>query len=110
MTRAEWTEWIVMIAIILLWWPVLFWGWMPDYYRYGLTVVSAGALITIFVRRLRRMNQGFSESERMMAAKRAMEDQLRGGKPTLDEKRPPDVSDKLPFGPRADGQAPDDEE
>jgi hypothetical protein len=60
-------------------------------------VISAGALIGIFVRRLKRVNQGFSESENMMAARRAMEDQLRGGKPTLDEKRPPDVSGIMPL-------------
>jgi len=110
MSKTEWAEWIAMIVIIVLWWPVLFSPWAPDYYRYGLSVLSAATLITIFVRRIGRMNKGFSESENMMAAKRAMEDQLRGGKPSLDEKRPPDVSGHMPVGPGETPERPEDEE
>ncbi|MBP8952304.1 MAG: hypothetical protein KBI47_07930 [Armatimonadetes bacterium] len=96
MTRVELLEWLTMIAIIVLWWPVVFVGWAPGFYRYPLYVVSAVSLVAIFRNRLKRLNEGFSESELMMEARRRAEDEARGGKPSLDEKQPPDVSDKLP--------------
>lgn len=96
MTRVELLEWLTMIAIILLWWPVVFAGWAPPFYRYPLYVVSAVSLIVIFRNRLSRLNDGFRESEMMMDARRKAEDEARGGKPSLDEKQPPDVSGRFP--------------
>ena len=99
MTRSELSEWIAMILIIILWWPPLFAGWFPDWYRYCLYLLSFVVLGGIFVRRLRRVNEGFRMSEGMMQAKIAAEEQARGGKPSLDEKTPPDVSGQVPFMP-----------
>ena len=99
MTRVELVEWITMIAIIVLWWPVIFAGWAPSYYRYPLYVISFVVLVVILRNRLKRLNEGFAVSEEMMDAQRKVEQAARGGKPALDEKAPPDVSDQLPFTP-----------
>jgi hypothetical protein len=99
MTRSELLEWIAMLLIIVLWWPVLFMSWSPDWYRWSLTLVSAIVLTVIFVRRLRQVNEGFAMSESMMRARIEAEELARGGKPDLDEKTPPDVSVQLPFTP-----------
>ena len=105
MSRSELAEWIVMILVIILWWPVIFLGWAPRFYQYPLYVFSAVSLLVIFVRRLGRMNEGFRDSEGMMRTKIAAEEQARGGRPSLDEKAPPDVSSQLPFMPG--GRPPD---
>ena len=101
MNRTELAEWIVMILVIVLWWPVVFADWSPEYYRYPLYVFSFVSLVGILVLRLRRLNEGFKVSEGMMQQKIAAEEQARGGKPSLDEKAPPDVSGKVPFIPGA---------
>lgn len=97
MSRTELIEWLVMILVIVLWWPLIFTDWGPTYYRFPLYAFSAVSLIAILVRRVARMQEGFAVSEQMMRAKIAAEEQARGGKPLLDEKKPPDVSDRLPF-------------
>lgn len=97
MSRTEWVETIAMILIIVLWWPVIFLGWGPPYYRGPLTVVSVVVVLAIFIVRLRRVNQGFSQSERLMQIRFEAEKKARGGDPSLDETRPPDVSSQLPF-------------
>ena len=94
MTRSEFIEWLLMLLIIILWWPVLFGSWSADWYRWSLTVFSAVTLSVIFVRRLKKVNEGFEMSESMMRARIAAEEQARGGKPSLDEKTPPDVTGK----------------
>ncbi len=68
MPRAELIEWAVMLAIIVGWWPMVFFGWGPAYYKYPLYAVSFIALGIIFVRRLRRTREGLEESERMKQA------------------------------------------
>ncbi len=68
MPRAELIEWIVMLAIIVAWWPMVFLGWGPVYYRFPLYVASLIALAIIFIRRLRRTREGLAESERMKQA------------------------------------------
>lgn len=107
MSRAELIEWLVMILVIVLWWPLVFTEWGPQYYRYPLYVFSAVSLVTILVRRVARMQEGFAVSEKMMRAKIAAEEAARGGKPPLDERQPPDVSDQLPF---VAGPSPEDEQ
>ncbi len=101
MSKSELAEWLAMILVIVLWWPILFFNWGPAPYRIFLYAYSILALGIILVRRWRRVNEGFAVSESMMRAKLAAEEQARGGKPSLDEKRPPDVSDRLPFAPPA---------
>ncbi len=68
MPRAELIEWAVMLAIIVGWWPMVFLGWGPAYYKYPLYAVSFIALGIIFIRRLRRVHTGLKESERMKQA------------------------------------------
>ncbi len=99
MSKTELVEWTVMILIIVLWWPVVFMAWGPAWYQYPLSVVSFGALLVIFRNRLRRLNQGFQVSEEMMEARHKAEEMARGGRPSLDEKEAPDVSEQLPFMP-----------
>ena len=65
MPRTELIEWIVMLAIIVAVWPIVFLGWGPAYYKYPLYAVSFIALAIIFIRRLRRTRDGLAESERM---------------------------------------------
>ena len=65
MPRAELIEWVVMLGIIVGWWPMVFLGWGPAYYRFPLYVASLIALAIIFIRRLRRVHTGLKESERM---------------------------------------------
>lgn len=97
MSRIELAEWLAMILVIVLWWPVVFAAWGPPWYRIPLTVGSLVILGLIFRRRLALLNQGFSESERMMQMRFEAEKRARGGDPDLSEKRPPDVSDQLSF-------------
>ena len=113
MSRAELIEWLVMILVIVLWWPLIFTDWGPTYYRFPLYAFSAVSLIAILLRRLARMQEGFAVSEQMMRAKIAAEEQARGGKPRLDEDKPPDVSDRLPFltaAPPEDQEADDEDQ
>ena len=107
MSKTELVEWIIMILIIVLWWPVVFMGWGPASYQYPLSIVSFATLIAILRNRLKRLNQGFQVSEEMMAARYKAEEMARGGKPSLDEKKPPDVSGQPPFMPPP--TPPDDE-
>ncbi len=65
MAPGELAEWIVMIAIVVGWWPIVFFGWAPPYYRFPLYSISLIALVIIFLRRLRRIREGLEESERM---------------------------------------------
>ncbi len=65
MARGELIEWIVMLAIIVAVWPIVFFGWAPPYYRFPLYAISLIALVIIFLRRLRRTREGLEESERM---------------------------------------------
>lgn len=97
MSKSELAEWLVMILIILVWWPPIFFNWGPAWYMTGLYAISGVGLMAILIRRLRRMQEGFEVSEQMMRTKIAAEEQARGGKPSLDEKQPPDVSAQLPF-------------
>jgi len=108
MSKTELVEWIAMILVIVLWWPMLFFDWAPAYYRYPLYVVSVVVLLAVFRARLRRLNEGFRVSETMMDARRRAEDAARGGKPSLDEKEPPDVTGQLPFMPGSPPENADD--
>lgn len=103
MSRIELAEWLAMILIIVLWWPLIFSTWGPAWYRYPLIAVSAVALVAIFIRRLKLVNDGFRMSEQMMQARFEAERKARGGDPDLSEQTPPNVMNQLPL-PRPDGR------
>jgi hypothetical protein len=67
-TRQELWEWVAMIAIIISWWPRLFLGWGNPVYLGVIYVVGPVILVVIFVRRLRRMNEGFDHSKTIIDA------------------------------------------
>ncbi len=70
MDRSELAEWIVMLLVIVMWWPPLLFGWGPDWYRYPLYVVSIVTLSYILARRWRRMQEGLRHSQQMLDAQR----------------------------------------
>lgn len=85
MDRKEALEWSAMLLVIVAWWPILLAGWGPPWYRHAVEVYSVLALGFIFWRRLRRVNEGLAESERMMQQKIEAERAARGGDPSLDD-------------------------
>jgi hypothetical protein len=102
MSRIELVEWLAMILIIVLWWPLVFTTWGPDWYRYPLIAFSVISLAAIFIRRMNLVREGFRISEQMMQARFEAERQARGGDPDLNERTPPDVLHQLPL-PRPNG-------
>ena len=70
MEREEWIEWIALIVVILLWWPLLLFHWFPLPYRIFLYAFSAAVLVTITVRRVRRVREGLHYSNEIMESQR----------------------------------------
>ncbi len=68
MERAEVIEWIVIIGAILAWWPRIFMGYNPLWYHVLIYYVTPLLLALIFVRRLRRMEQGLEYSRKIVDA------------------------------------------
>lgn len=70
MKWAEVAEWIVIMLIIVLWWPRIFLGYGynhdPMWYHILTHYVSPLVLIVIVLRRWRRMQEGFDYSEEML--------------------------------------------
>lgn len=66
MQRTELIEWIVMIGVIVAWWPRVFMGYDPLWYHVLVYYVTPLALIVIFVRRYRRMEKGLEYSQKVM--------------------------------------------
>jgi hypothetical protein len=62
MSAGELVEGLVMIAVIVAWWPLIFLGWQAPAYRLALYLGSAILLAIILVRRVLRLEQGFRES------------------------------------------------
>jgi len=65
MERDELIEWIVIIACIVLWWPLIF-GFRPPWYLPALCIGETAALLVIFFRRLARVRAGLKYSEDVM--------------------------------------------
>jgi membrane protein implicated in regulation of membrane protease activity len=71
MPRREWIETLVMIVVILLWWPYVFAPLAPGLfafaghplYRQLLFVVTPIPLVVIFVLRLRRYRSALREAQ-----------------------------------------------
>ena len=78
MSRAELIEAIIMIAIIIGFWPVVFLGWFPDAYKYAYYGISGVIVLLIFILRLGRMRAGLKYSRQM----RDLQDEAQsGGRP-----------------------------
>lgn len=66
MERRELVEWIVIIAIIVAWWPRIFLGFDAAWYYALIYYVSPVVLILIFVGRYRKMQAGLEYSQKVM--------------------------------------------
>jgi hypothetical protein len=70
MNRVEVIEWIVIMLVIVSWWPRIFLGYGynhdPMWYHLLTHYVSPLVLIVIVLRRWRRMQEGFHYSEEML--------------------------------------------
>ncbi len=65
MSRDELIEGIIMLLIIIGFWPVVFLGWFPDLYKYAYYGISGVLVILIFIRRLARVRAGLKYSHKM---------------------------------------------
>jgi hydrogenase-4 membrane subunit HyfE len=82
MERDELWEWLALIAVIMLWWPLILFGWFPLWYRICVYVVSAVVVIVVLIRRIRRVREGLRYSEEILEAQRKAQ-----GPPPLGGKR-----------------------
>ena len=94
MSRRELVEWILILLIIIAWWPRVFLGYDPLWYHILIYYLAPVVLILIFVRRFRAMQEGFDYSERMMKAQRPTQT-LDSGLSDQKQQSPP--SSPLPF-------------
>ena len=92
MSRDELIEGIVMIAIIIGFWPVAFLGWFPDIYKYAYYGISGVLVILIFIRRLARIRAGLKYSRKM----RDLRDQAQSGDRPMPLLPPDDSNEKSP--------------
>ena len=88
MSRDELIEGIIMILIIIGFWPVVFLGWFPDSYKYVYYGITGVLVILIFIRRLGRIRAGLKYSRTM---RDLQEEAQSGGRPM--PFLPPDESD-----------------
>ncbi len=68
MERGELIEWVLIIAVIMAWWPRIFLGFDPPWYHALIFYVSPLVLAVILVRRYRRMQAGFEYSRKIVDA------------------------------------------
>lgn len=66
MSRKELIEWIVILVIIVAWWPRIFLNYDPLWYHILIYYVSPVVLFLIFLNRHRKMQAGFDYSEAMI--------------------------------------------
>ncbi len=91
MSRDELIEGIIMLLIIIGFWPVVFLGWFPDAYKYGYYGISGALVFLIFIRRLARVRAGLKYSRKM---RDLQEEAQSGGRP-------------MPFLPRDESKGED---
>ena len=72
MERDELWEWLGLIAAILVWWPALL-GWFPLPYKVFVYAFSAGVVVFIGARRIRRVREGLRHSQEIMDYQRGKE-------------------------------------
>jgi hydrogenase-4 membrane subunit HyfE len=70
MEREELYEWIALILAILLWWPLILFGWFPLPYKIFVYVFSAVILVGLLIRRIRRLREGLSYSQEILESQR----------------------------------------
>ncbi len=89
MSRDELIEGIIMLLIIIGFWPVVFLGWFPDLYKYVYYGISGVLVILIFIRRVARVRAGLKYSRTM----RDLREQAQSGARPMPF-MPPDDSDE----------------
>ncbi len=89
MRRDELIEGIIMLVIIIGFWPVAFLGWFPDFYKYVYYGISGVLVILIFIRRLARIRAGLKYSRTM----RDLQEEAQAGAEAMPF-MPPDESDE----------------
>ncbi len=89
MSRDELVESIIMLLIIIGFWPTVFLGWFPDIYKYVYYGISGVLVILIFIRRLARIRAGLKYSRQM---RNLREEAQSGARPM--PFTPPDESDE----------------
>jgi hypothetical protein len=71
MTRGEWLEWLIPIAIIVAFWPVIF-SSVPGWYIYAWSGFSVIAMAWILYRRISRYREDLHNAREMMKMQREM--------------------------------------
>jgi len=66
--RNELVEWIVIVLVIVAWWPRIFFGYDPLWYHLLIYYISPIVLVVILVVRYRRVREGFEYSEQVIRA------------------------------------------
>jgi hypothetical protein len=66
MERVELVEQVVLILAIASLWPYVF-GYREDWYKWGVLVPVLAAMVVIFVRKLRRMNEAMAAAREELA-------------------------------------------
>ena len=92
MSRDELIEGIIMLLIIVGFWPVVFLGWFPDLYKYVYYGITGVLVILIFIRRLARVHAGLKYSRKM----RDLRDQAQSGARPMPFLPPDDSNEKSP--------------
>ncbi len=68
MERNELIEWIVMLLVIVAWWPKIFFNYDPGWYQVLIYLVTPLTLMAIFAIRYRRVREGFEYSKGIIDA------------------------------------------
>ncbi len=92
MSRDELIEGIIMLLIIIGFWPVAFLGWFPDFYKYVYYGISGVLVILIFIRRLARVHAGLKYSRKM----RDLQEEAQSGGRPMPFLPPEDSNEKSP--------------
>lgn len=102
MNWREAVEWVVILLIIVSWWPRIFFGYGYGYdpMWYHVLTHYLGPLILIFIvlRRWRRMQEGFRYSEEMLKHQQPARPEGKGDKGQGKDSGKP----SLPFMPPSD--------
>ncbi len=70
MSRTELYEWIIIILCIISWWPLIFLGFDPLWYRLFIYIGVPLVLLGILARRFGRVREGLDYSEKVIESQR----------------------------------------
>jgi hypothetical protein len=90
-TRGELVEALVIIIVIIAWWPLIFLNFHAIVYRVALYVGSFVALGIILYRRWHRLDEGFRHSQKIVDQQHLLR---YGPRPPLTLHGPPDESEE----------------